>query len=90
MPIYDYSCECGNRLIDQWAGINDRTTPCPECHRPMTRDIGNPRISIWPPTGGYYDETLDKHIETKSQWTRECREQGVTPRGDTPKPEDRA
>ncbi len=35
---------------------------------------------------GYYDETLDAHVGTIAERKALEREQGVTPKGDTPKP----
>jgi hypothetical protein len=35
---------------------------------------------------GYYDETLDKYIPTNRAKKEEMKKQGVTPKGDTPKP----
>jgi hypothetical protein len=86
-PIYDFSCKCGNRLEDEWAGIEEKTKPCP-CGSTFNREVGAPRINMGPvPTGGYYDETLESHVETKTQWERLCREKNVMPKGDTPKVE---
>ncbi len=91
MPIYDYTCGCGFTRTDVWAEIDERHIKCIHCPAMMTRDVGAPMINMGPvPTGGYYDETLGKHIETKREWERECKKQGVTPRGDTPKLEDGA
>lgn len=86
MPVYDFSCKCGNKLENEFASMTDKNRDCSKCGRKMTRDIGNPRINMGPvPTGGYYDETFGEHVETKTQWKRLCRKHNVTPKGDTPK-----
>lgn len=87
-PIFDFLCPCGHKENDRWAKIEERTMPCPKCNVAMKRLVGNPRINMGPvPTGGYYDDTLGCHIETKRQWEAECKKQNVTPKGDTPKVE---
>jgi len=55
----------------------------------MSRVFTPPNIVNTVPSAGFYDETLDKEISTKTQWKEEMRKQGVTPRGDTPKLQDR-
>jgi len=90
--MYDYSCpECGERL-DIWAKPDDKTLYCELCGSLMKRQLhAQYGISMGGvPTGGYYDDTLGAHIETQAQKRRLMKEQGVTLKGDTPKPDGEA
>ena len=92
MPLYDYNCpECGTRE-DIFAHIEDKTLYCEQCGSQMKRQL-HARYGIsmgGVPTGGYYDDTLEAHIETQAQKKRLMREHGVTEKGETPKPDGEA
>jgi len=92
MPLYDYECERCGKQIDIFARMNDTKLPCPHCKREMKR-VPHAQYAIsmgGVPTGGYYDDTLGAHIETLAQKRRLMEEQGVSEKGDTPKPNGKA
>jgi putative FmdB family regulatory protein len=87
MPLYDYECECGCKLIDHIAHMNETTVKCPDCGKQMKRLFhANYGINMGVVGAyGYYDDTLDKYISTEKQRREEMRKQGVTEKGETPK-----
>lgn len=83
--LYDFKCtECGftfERIV------RDGEMPaCPECHMPTYKMFPVININMGVGAYGYYDENLDKPITTNRQRKEEMRKQGVTPKGETPKP----
>ena len=85
MPIYDYSCpRCG--FAGEFITPMMEYQKCPDCGAAMVR-LMHSKFSINMGVGasGYYDETLGKYISTNRERREECRRQGVTPKGDTPK-----
>ena len=88
MPLYDYECKHCKEIIEDIIAHIDDDVPCPDCKRPMERLIsGTFGINMGVGAYGYFDETLDKYIHTNRQKREEMRKQGVTPKGDTPKPD---
>ena len=86
MPIYDFECEKCGAVCELLVKAN-YLAKCKDCGIYMRKLVGAPNINMGPAGAtGYYDETLDKYIHTNRQWREEMRKQGVTPKGDTPKP----
>jgi putative FmdB family regulatory protein len=87
MPIYDYECKKCKETMDDVIARIDEEVPCPDCKEPMTRLMPSTYgINMGVGAYGYYDETLDKYIPTNRAKREEMAKQGVTPKGDSPKP----
>ena len=87
--MYDYECgKCGH-TVERFVK-DDETVNCPRCLVAMRRLPPIIRINMGVGAYGYYDETLGKYVSTNKQRREECRAQGVTPKGDTPKPDGQA
>jgi len=85
MPIYDYECPaCG--LKGEFITDMSENQRCPGCGAWMKRLLSPPFINMGVGAYGYYDENLGCHVGTNREKRRLMREQGVTPKGDTPKP----
>jgi len=87
MPLYDYLCGgCGFK--DEFITPMEYEQQCPHCgvymERLMPSTFG---INMGVGAYGYYDETLQTYVNTNRQKRELCRERGVTPLGDTPKPD---
>jgi len=88
VPFYEFQCPgCGREnLFLKSLGDNDQD--CPHCGAAMTRTISPVNFSLGPVGAyGYYDETLDRHIGTNREHREEMRRQGVTPKGESVKPD---
>ena len=47
MPIYEYICTNGHRLIDKRSIHDDKEpTTCNECGEPLTQDIGQVAVTF--------------------------------------------
>ena len=85
--LFDFECvECQTKFEAIWrdgAVIN-----CPVCNSERCDKLPAIFNIAMGAAGahGYYDETLDKYISTNRQRKEEMRKQGVTEKGDTPKP----
>lgn len=88
MPRYDYSCHCGHE--GEYITGFEEYQKCPECGKLMARVpvrcYFNPKTQYC----GYYNETLGKFINSETEQKEEMRRQGVSFRGDTPKPDGQA
>ena len=87
LRIFDFQCKvCGKvqeRIVSGDEVIHSLCCKA-ECDRLP------PRVNVcMGPVGahGYYDETLGTYVSTNRQRRELCREQGVTPKGETPKPQ---
>ena len=58
---------------------------CPMCCAVMKKLPHTFGINMGVGPYGYFDETLGKYIGTNRERREECRRQGVTPKGETPK-----
>jgi len=89
LRLYDFKCQnCGNQFEKI---INKNEHPdCPLCGYYTKRLQPLINVNMGVGAQGYYDETLGKGITTNKQRQEECRKQGVTPKGDTPKPDGEA
>ena len=89
--LFDFECiECGTRFEKLYD--DGDTVHCPMCNS-VRVDRLPPVVNIAMGAAGahgYYDETLDKYISTNSQRREEMRRQGVTEKGETPKPDGQA
>ena len=87
MPIYEYECKhCEETYDDVFAHIHE-DVPCPDCGAAMLRLISPVNFNMGVPVYGYYDENLGQYIGSNREKREVMRRQGVTPKGDTPKPE---
>jgi len=67
------------------------TEKCPECVGTMLRLPPIFSVNMGPVgANGKWDDTLGKFIHTNKQHKEEMLKQGVTPKGDTPKPNGQA
>ena len=87
MPIYLFECpQCG--FIGEFVlpmSCCDSKQFCPDCQHSMKRIFTPPHINVGTGQWDYHDENLG-YISTPSHKKRLMREQGVTQKGDTPKP----
>jgi putative FmdB family regulatory protein len=86
MPIYDMQCPgCNEIFVDIIAHI-DEDVECEKCKAILVRMMSPVNFNMGVGPYGYYDENLDKYIPTNHARREEMKKQGVTPRGETPKP----
>jgi hypothetical protein len=60
---------------------------CLVCGADMKRQPAIFRINMGVGAHGYFDETLDTYVNTNKEKRELMQQQGVTPKGDTPKPD---
>ena len=86
LRLYDFECQNCNHKFEKLVRINEHPD-CPECGYWTKKMPPVFNVNMGPAgANGYYDDTLGKYINTNAQRKEECRKQGVTPRGETPKP----
>ena len=86
IPVYIYECtKCGT--VGEFITKMDEMQKCPHCGAEMIRPPQAPNINIGVPHGGYYDEDLETYITSNKHKREVMRQKGVTPHGDTPKPD---
>lgn len=88
--LFDFQCtECGyvfEKIIKE-----GEKPACPKCHMPTKKLMSASNFNMGAAGAyGYYDENLGKYISTNRQRKEEMRKQGVTEKGDTPKPSGQA
>ncbi|MHB8123161.1 MAG: FmdB family zinc ribbon protein [Desulfuromonadaceae bacterium] len=91
MPIYDFLCDKCGRMEERIKKPNETSYPCRDltCNGTMKRQFHS-RFGInMGPVGahGRWDETLGVYVSTNKQHEEEMRKQGVSLKGDTPKPD---
>ena len=69
---------------------DDEIPRCPECGYSTKKLPSKINVNMGVGAYGYYDENLETYIHTNKHRREVCREQGVTPKGDTPKPDGEA
>jgi len=83
--MYDFKCtKCGytfERIVRR-----GEMPACPKCYMPTEQMPSVVNINMGVGAYGYYDETLDKYVSTNKDKREEMRKQGVTQKGETPKP----
>jgi putative FmdB family regulatory protein len=57
MPLYDFSCECGN-IFETFAAHADRTKHCPICNKPARRIVSLGR-SAWRHDAPWVESVLE-------------------------------
>lgn len=88
LRLNDYRClTCGSKV--EVIADPEEQQMC-ECGGAMERLMPLVRVNMGMPAAGYYDETLGTYIRTRRHRDQVMREQGVTPKGDTPKPDGQA
>jgi putative FmdB family regulatory protein len=87
VPIYEFICRVCGHHGEYVKDMGDNDQGCALCNSKMDRLLSPVRINMGVGPYGYYDETLGKHIGTNRERREECRKQGVTPKGETPKPD---
>lgn len=89
LRLYDFKCSCG-RIVERLIR-GDEKIHCLFCGGEMERQFPLVRVNMGPAGAhGYFDENLGAYVSTNAERKRLCREQGVTPQGDTPKPDGEA
>jgi len=87
LRLNDFECTgCGN--VEEMLSMDGEVMCCPMCNAEMVKLP--PKFSInMGPVGayGYYDDNLESYVSTNKQRRELCRQKGVTPKGDTPKPQ---
>jgi putative FmdB family regulatory protein len=84
--LFDFQCEKCGLVFERIVGDGEKPA-CPECHMPAKKLMSASNFNMGPCGAyGYYDENLGKYISTNKQRKEEMRKQGVTPAGETPKP----
>ncbi len=90
LRLYDFRCPACDGVAERL--VNDGEKVKSACCGAVMERLP-PRINInMGPAGahGYYDENLGTYVNTNRQRRELCRQQGVTPKGDTPKPDGEA
>lgn len=86
LRMYDFKCKkCGD-VMERIVVMGD----CPKslcCGAPTEKMPPVVRVNMGVGPYGYYDENLDAHIGTNRQRRELMRQQGVTEKGGTPKPD---
>jgi len=83
MPLYDYSCSCGE--TGEFITPMDKNQICPHCGKEMTRLLHSRYGIRCGVIDTYYDEGLGRYITSDTHKRHVMREMGVTHKGDTPK-----
>lgn len=86
LRMFDFECtDCGavsERIVD-----GDEPQFCGPCGGLMLKKPPLIRVNMGPAGAyGYYDENLGTYVRTNAHRRELCRAQGVTPKGETPKP----
>jgi len=85
LRMYDFKCQTCSVVHEHIVDENEKPV-CPVCGKQMERLPAMFRVNMGPVGAyGYYDETLGTYVSTNKQRKELCRQQGVTPKGDTPK-----
>ena len=91
LRLYDFRCSNCGTVFEKILDISqqdNRVASCVECNGHADKLLPLIRINMGVGAHGRYDETLGKYVGTNKEWREECIRQGVTPKGDTPKPRD--
>jgi len=84
--LFDFQClNCG--LVFERIIREGEKPACPECYGDTKRLMSASNFNMGVGAYGYYDENLGKYISTNKARRDEMRKQGVTPKGETPKPD---
>ena len=89
--LFDFKCcnnHCGHEFEQMVNG--DYCPACPECYMKTKKLPCAPNINIGVPHHGYFDENLGTHVNSNKHRRELMRKQGVTPKGETPKPNGQA
>lgn len=90
LRMYDFKCRCCGALVELIVDSGEHPL-CDWCGGSLERMPPLVRINMGPAGAyGYYDETLQTYVGTNRERRKLCREFGVTPKGDTPKPDGEA
>jgi hypothetical protein len=85
--MYDFKCGKCSVVVENIVDENEIPV-CPVCDEAMYKLPHSFSINMGPVgSHGYYDDTLGAYVATNKQHKELCRQQGVTPKGDTPKPD---
>ena len=86
MPLYEFECPACQNIDTYLKKVGDFDQDCPECGQAMNKLISKVNVNVGPvPVTGYYDDTLQTFIRTKTHREEVMRKQGVTEFGATPK-----
>ena len=87
LRLNDFECPiCGT--VRETLSRDGEAVLCRICQNPMDKLPPVFKINMGPAGAyGYYDENLDTYVETNAHRRELCRRQGVTPKGETPKPD---
>ena len=87
--MFDFKCL---KCVHEFEAIvrDDEIPRCPECGYSTKKLPSKINVNMGVGAYGYYDENLETYIHTNKHRREVCREQGVTPKGDTPKPDGEA
>ena len=93
LRLFDFKCTSCGTVAEHIVEAEMEIRKCVDCvEGTMERLPPIFRVNMGPvgsPYGGWND-TLQKYIRTNKQHREECAKQGVTPKGDTPKPNGQA
>jgi hypothetical protein len=90
MPVYCYSCECG-QFDKRFAPMSEAGVrpPCPKCSQPMERDYhsehyGHVPGGTWPMTTTHLNsEGKPETFNSSAELERACKERGIRHRPDS-------
>lgn len=90
LRMYDFKCGKCSVVVEHIVDENEIPI-CPVCNQQMHKLPHRFSINMGAVgSHGYYDETLGTYVSTNRQRKELCREKGVTPKGETPKPDGQA
>lgn len=89
LRMYDFKCpHCSTveeKIVDQ-----DEIPLCEKCYIHMEKLPHTFGINMGVGAYGYYDDNLETYVRTNAHRRELCRQKGVTPSGETPKPDGQA
>lgn len=89
LRIYDFECRrCG--VKKEHIVAEDEKPFCEKCKIPLWKMPPKIKVNMGVGPYGYYDDNLGAYVHTNAERRKLCREQGVTPMGETPKPDGEA
>ena len=92
LRMFDFKCQSCGLVEEKIVDVSEVVQKCPECPSgTMLRQLPIFSVNMGAAGAhGKWDDTLQKFIHTNKQHKEEMRKQGVTIKGETPKPDGQA
>ena len=83
--LFDWECTNCGQVFERM--VKDGEKPaCPKCYMSTKKLMSASNFNMGVGPYGYYDDQLGEYVSTNRQKRELMRKQGVTPKGETPKP----